>query len=88
MIPNLPEKETETLRNNVPWTAYFNKACTLPGAYWRTRFGDSQSHGCVNLSVGHSPWLFNCLHEGDYVYVHDPSGLIPTDPALYHEWAY
>ena len=92
------KKETETMRNNdptdyyyldnVPWTMYFDKARALHGAYWRTRFGYPQSHGCVNLSVGDAHWLFNWAHAGDYVYVHDPSGLTPTDPALYHDWAY
>ncbi|HUG34868.1 MAG TPA: L,D-transpeptidase [Anaerolineales bacterium] len=92
------KKETETMRNNdpadfyyldnVPWTMYFDKARALHGAYWRTRFGYPQSHGCVNLSVGDAHWLFNWAHEGDWVYVHDPSGLTPTDPALYKDWAY
>ena len=92
------KKETETMRNsdptdfyyldNVPWTMYFDKARALHGAYWRTRFGYPQSHGCVNLSVGDAHWLYNWAHEGDYVYVHDPSGWTPTDPALYHDWAY
>ena len=92
------KKEIETMRNSdpsdfyyldkVPWAMYFDKARALHGAYWRTRFGYPQSHGCVNLSVGDSHWLFNWAHEGDYVYVHDPSGLTPTDPALYHDWAY
>lgn len=92
------KKETETMRNsdptdfywldNVPWTMYFDKARALHGAYWRTRFGYPQSHGCVNLSVGDSHWLFNWASEGDWVYVHDPSGLTPTDPALYFDWAY
>ena len=92
------KKEIETMRtsdptdfyylDNVPWTMYFDKARALHGAYWRTRFGYPQSHGCVNLSVGDAHWLFKWAHEGDYVYVHDPSGLTPTDPALYHDWAY
>jgi lipoprotein-anchoring transpeptidase ErfK/SrfK len=92
------KKESETMRNNdptdyyyldnVPWTMYFDKARALHGAYWRTQFGYPQSHGCVNLSVGDAHWLFNWAHEGDFVYVHDPSGLTPTDPALYHDWAY
>jgi lipoprotein-anchoring transpeptidase ErfK/SrfK len=92
------KKETETMRNsdltdyyyldNVPWTMYFDKARALHGAYWRTRFGYPQSHGCVNLSVGDAHWLFNWAVEGDWVYVHDPSGLTPTDPALYPDWAY
>lgn len=92
------KKETEIMRNgdptdfyyldNVPWTMYFDHARALHGAYWRTRFGYPQSHGCINLSVGDSHWLFNWAHEGDWVFVHDPAGLTPTDPALYHDWAY
>jgi lipoprotein-anchoring transpeptidase ErfK/SrfK len=92
------KKETETMRNNdptdyyyldnVPWTMYFDGARALHGAYWRTRFGYPQSHGCVNLSVGDAHWLFNWAQEGDFVHVHDPSGLTPTDPALYPSWAY
>ena len=92
------KKETETMRNNdpsdfyyldnVPWTMYFDGARALHGAYWRTRFGYPQSHGCVNLSVGDAHWLFNWAVEGDWVYVHDPSGLTPTDPALYTDYAY
>ena len=92
------KKETETMRNNdpsdfyyldnVPWTMYFDGARALHGAYWRTRFGYPQSHGCVNLSVGDSHWLFNWAVEGDWVYVHDPSGQTPTDPNLYPDYAY
>jgi hypothetical protein len=90
--------EAETMRNNdptdfyfiedVPYTMYFDGARALHGAYWRTRFGYPQSHGCVNLSVGDSRWLFDWASIGDWVYVHDPSGLTPTDPALYTGGAY
>jgi hypothetical protein len=92
------KKEIETMRNNdptdfyyldnVPWTMYFDKARALHGAYWRTRFGYPQSHGCINLSVGDAHWLYNWAVEGDWVFVHDPSGLTPTDPSLYNNWAY
>lgn len=92
------KKATETMRNNdpsdfyyldnVPWTMYFDGARALHGAYWRTRFGYPQSHGCVNLSVGDSHWIFNWAVEGDWVYIHDPSGKTPTDPALYTGGAY
>jgi lipoprotein-anchoring transpeptidase ErfK/SrfK len=92
------KKETETMRNNdpsdfyyldnVPWTMYFDGARALHGAYWRTRFGYPQSHGCVNLSVGDAHWLFNWAIEGDWVYVHDSTGKTPTDPALYSSSAY
>lgn len=92
------KKETENMRNsdltdfyyldNVPWTMYFDKARALHGAYWRTRFGYPQSHGCVNLSVGDARWLYDWAVEGDYVYVYDMTGQTPTDPALYTDWAY
>ena len=68
---------------DVPWTMYFDEARALHGAYWRARFGFEQSHGCANLSVGDSHWLFNWGQIGDWVYVHDPSGRTPSDPALY-----
>jgi lipoprotein-anchoring transpeptidase ErfK/SrfK len=68
---------------DVPWTMYFDEARALHGAYWRTWFGFEQSHGCVNLSVADARWIYEWAHEGDYVYVWDPSGKTPTDPALY-----
>jgi lipoprotein-anchoring transpeptidase ErfK/SrfK len=92
------KKEAETMRNNdpaefyyldnVPWTMYFDGARALHGAYWRSRLGYPQSHGCVNLSVGDAHWLYNWAVEGDFVYVHDPLGLTPTDPNLYPNYAY
>jgi hypothetical protein len=71
------------LLQDVPWTMYYDKARALHGAYWRTRFGFPQSHGCVNLSPGDAHWLFNWANEGDWVYVWDPSGKTPTDPSYY-----
>lgn len=70
---------------DVPWTMYFDDARALHGAYWRARFGFEQSHGCVNLSVADSHWLFNWAAVGDWVYVHDPSGRTPTDDSQYGE---
>jgi hypothetical protein len=68
---------------DVPWTMYFDEARALHGAYWRANLGFPQSHGCVNLSVGDSRWLFDWAKEGDYVYVWDPSGKTPTDDEFY-----
>jgi lipoprotein-anchoring transpeptidase ErfK/SrfK len=92
------KKATETMRNNdpsdfyylddVPWTMYYDGPRALHGAYWRTRFGYPQSHGCVNLSVGDAHWLFNWAREGDWVHVFDPTGQTPTDPSLYKGGAY
>jgi lipoprotein-anchoring transpeptidase ErfK/SrfK len=68
---------------DVPWTMYFDEARALHGAYWHTKFGYEQSHGCVNLSAGDSRWLFDWAQMGDWVYVWDASGETPEDPSLY-----
>lgn len=68
---------------DVPWTMYFDQSRALHGAYWHSFFGYPRSHGCVNLSISDSRWLYNWAQEGDYVYVWDPSGQTPTDPAYY-----
>jgi hypothetical protein len=68
---------------DVPWTMYFDQARALHGAYWRAWYGFPGTHGCVNLSIGDSAWLFDWAQEGDWVYVWDPSGKTPTDPSLY-----
>ncbi len=68
---------------NVPWTMYYDQARALHGAYWQTLLGYQRSHGCVNLSIGDSRWVYDWAKEGDWVWVHDPSGRTPTDPALY-----
>jgi len=70
---------------DVPWIMYFDKARALHGSYWHTLFGYPHSHGCVNLSIGDAHWLFDWANEGDWVWVHDPTGLTPTDPAKYGE---
>lgn len=73
---------------DVPWTMYYDQARALHGAYWRAKLGYPQSHGCVNLSVGDSHWLFNWANLGDWVYVWDPSGQTPTDPNEYSGGGY
>lgn len=70
---------------DVPWTMYYDKARALHGAYWHNAFGAPRSHGCVNMSVGDARWLFEWAQVGDWVYVWDPSGRTPTDPAVYGE---
>jgi len=68
---------------DVPWTMYFDQARALHGAYWRANLGFPQSHGCVNMSVGDSRWIFDWADIGDWIYVWDPSGKTPADPTLY-----
>lgn len=71
------------LLEDVPWTMYYDDKRALHGTYWGSYFGNVHSHGCVNMSLGDSHWLYDWAKEGDWVYVHDPSGLTPTDPSKY-----
>jgi len=68
---------------DVPYIMYFDQSRALHGAYWHTLFGYQRSHGCVNLSIADSHWLYDWANVGDYVYVWDPSGKTPTDPSFY-----
>lgn len=74
----LHDKDSAYNLENVPWTMYFDESRAFHGAYWRASLGYPQSHGCVNLSVGDSRWLFDWAEVGDRVYVYDPSGETPT----------
>lgn len=42
----------------VPWTMYFDGDIALHGTYWHDGFGYRHSHGCVNLSIADSHWLY------------------------------
>lgn len=68
---------------DVPYIMYFDQARALHGAYWHTNFGYKASHGCVNLSIADSHWLYDWAKMGETVYVWDPSGKTPTDPSYY-----
>jgi lipoprotein-anchoring transpeptidase ErfK/SrfK len=55
---------------NVPFTMYFYKGYGLHGTYWHNNFGTPMSHGCVNLSIPDSEWLYNFSMVGTVVNVH------------------
>jgi len=55
---------------NVPYTMYFYKGYALHGTYWHSNFGTPMSHGCVNLSIPDSEWLYNFADVGTLVNVH------------------
>jgi hypothetical protein len=42
----------------VPWTMYFHGNYALHGAYWHDVFGNTRSHGCVNIPTVDARWLF------------------------------
>ncbi|MFM8321946.1 MAG: L,D-transpeptidase [Chloroflexota bacterium] len=73
---------------DVPYTMYFDGARALHGAYWRSKMGYPQSHGCINMAVGDAHWLYSWAQMGEWVYVWDPSGQTPTDPSLYGAGGY
>jgi lipoprotein-anchoring transpeptidase ErfK/SrfK len=55
---------------DVPYTMYFYKGYSLHGTYWHSNFGVPMSHGCVNLSIPDSEWLFNWASVGTLVNIH------------------
>ncbi|MCZ2144554.1 MAG: L,D-transpeptidase [Anaerolineales bacterium] len=67
----------------VPWAIFYDRNTAIHGVYWPVVLGFNQSHGCVNMSPGDANWIYHWAKNGDWVYVHDPSGNTPTDPAYY-----
>ena len=55
---------------NVPYVMYFYEDYAIHGAYWHNNFGYPMSHGCVNVSIPDSQWLFNWAPLGTLVNVH------------------
>lgn len=47
----------------VPYVMYFDDEIGLHGTYWHDRFGYRQSHGCVNLSIMDSWWIYDFTEE-------------------------
>lgn len=60
---------------NVPWTLYFDNSISIHGTYWHDGFGYRHSHGCVNMSITDSYWVFQWSAEGGY------------DKPMVHVWA-
>ncbi len=64
---------------DVPHTMYFDlhNEIALHGAYWHDRFGYKHSHGCVNMPVQDSEWVFNWSTDHNdldfFVYVWESS---------------
>lgn len=68
MKGNYPPYPPYSLKN-VPNVMYFYKAYALHGAYWHNKFGMRVTHGCVNVPVAASTWLFNWADVGTQVVV-------------------
>jgi lipoprotein-anchoring transpeptidase ErfK/SrfK len=55
---------------NVPWVMYFYEDYGIHGTYWHNNFGTPMSHGCVNMTIPDSEWLYNWASYGTVVKVH------------------
>lgn len=43
----------------VPWVCYFHvNGNATHGTYWHTNFGNPMSHGCINMRIEDSRWIF------------------------------
>jgi lipoprotein-anchoring transpeptidase ErfK/SrfK len=58
------------LTEDVPWVSFFSGGIALHGAYWRSTFGYSDSHGCVNLPVDVAKWVYDFAPVGTPVVSH------------------
>jgi hypothetical protein len=54
----------------VPDVMYFtNRGHAIHGTYWHNNFGNPMSHGCVNVPLGTSTWLYNWAPVGTPVLI-------------------
>ena len=50
---------------------YFtDRGHAIHGAYWHNNFGAVMSHGCVNVPLGTSTWLYEWAPTGTRVEIH------------------
>ncbi|MBT9256837.1 L,D-transpeptidase/peptidoglycan binding protein [Phycicoccus sp. MAQZ13P-2] len=55
---------------DVPWSSFFHRGFALHGAPWRSTFGYSASHGCINLPVPVAKWVYDFATIGTTVTSH------------------
>lgn len=55
---------------DVPYVMYFYDGYGLHGTYWHNNFGTPMSHGCINLSIPDSEWLYYWADIGTLVNIH------------------
>ena len=55
---------------DVPWVSYFYSGYAFHGAGWRSNFGYSGSHGCVNMPVPEAQWIYNWVDTNTVVQSH------------------
>jgi lipoprotein-anchoring transpeptidase ErfK/SrfK len=55
---------------NVPYTMYFYQGYAIHGTYWHHNFGTPMSHGCINMTIPDSEWMFYFSSVGTLVNIH------------------
>lgn len=55
---------------DVPYVQYFHRGYAIHGAPWRSSFGYSGSHGCVNMTVADAKWMWDWASMGTTVVSH------------------
>lgn len=55
---------------DVPWVTYWHQGYAFHGAPWRSSFGGSGSHGCINMPVPEAQWIYNWADVGTTVVSH------------------
>ncbi|MFC5370725.1 L,D-transpeptidase family protein [Arcanobacterium bovis] len=55
---------------DVEWVMFFKGPYAIHAAYWRSRFGYADSHGCVNTPTSHAKWLYDWAPLGTVVVTH------------------
>lgn len=54
---------------HVPWVMYFDEGRGFHGKTWNHIYGRPSSHGCVNMTVDDSKWLYDWAEVGTDVLV-------------------
>ena len=60
---------------DVPWVSYFYSGYAFHGAGWRSSFGYSGSHGCVNMPVPEAQLIYNWVDTNTVVHSHYWAGI-------------
>ncbi len=69
-IPELVDQQYYDLPG-VPWNLYFKGGAVIHGSYWHNNFGNSHSHGCVNLDLDFARKLYDWADLGTVVFIKD-----------------
>ena len=68
---------------SVPWVLYYDESIGFHGTYWHDGFGAPLSHGCVNLSVSDSAFVYQWTVDGIGAYGTDDVEEIDTQVYVY-----